>query len=223
MKEVIVRAKAKSATEELDEKLSSGMFSSGDATIFDFVNKEETSINGYSNILEWLRGRVPSFTLMQQDGDFIPMIRGSVVQVFLDEMPVDPGTLAIINPNDIAMLKVFRGMFAGSTGGGGAIAVYTRRGGMTARTSSTPSMPNNTLVGYPQQPVLFSPDYSQEGLPGITDQREILFRKTVLYPSEQSFSAPIRFYNSDTAKRYRIVITGFTSDGQLVYLDKVIP
>jgi hypothetical protein len=221
MKEVIVRTKARSATEELDEKLSSGMFSSGDATIFDFVNKEETSVYGYTNILEWLKGRVPSFTLMQQDGDLVPMIRGSVVQVFLDEIPVDPGTIATVNPNDIAMVKVYRGMFAGSSGGGGAIAVYTLRGGMTARTSA-PSMPNNTLVGYHQQPVLFSPDYSQKGFKSITDQREILFRKTVLYPSEKTFTAPIRFYNNDGAKRYRVTITGFTGDGQLVYLDKII-
>ncbi|HAO27560.1 MAG TPA: hypothetical protein DCQ68_07540 [Chryseobacterium indologenes] len=45
--------KKKDPKEELDKQLSTGMFSSGNSTIFDFVNEDQHT-SGAVNILDWL-------------------------------------------------------------------------------------------------------------------------------------------------------------------------
>jgi outer membrane receptor protein involved in Fe transport len=49
--------------------------------------------------------------------------------IFVDEMQMDPSYLNFISVNDIGMIKVIKGPFAGAigNGGGGTIAIYTIR------------------------------------------------------------------------------------------------
>lgn len=221
LEEVVIRTRARKETEELDKQLSSGLFSSADAMIFDFVNENQTAALGYTNILQWLEGRVPGYQTSNVNGELVPFLRGAPTQIYLDEMPVEAGLLAGFSASDIAMIKVIRGIFLGGRGGGnGAIAIYTKRGGMNQK-FLTPSLPNNILVGYSKPLPLFSPDYSGSA-PAVSDQRQILFRSTALYPTVNSIQAPIQFYNSDRAKQYRILVTGFTSNGEVVFADKLI-
>ncbi|MDB5208555.1 MAG: hypothetical protein JWR72_3630 [Flavisolibacter sp.] len=228
MKEVVIRTRAKNATEELDKKLSSGLFSSMNETIFDFVNEDHLAAQSYSNILKWLQGRVAGFSVGMQDGVLVPYLRGgaatqSPAQVFLDEMPVDADVLNGISANNIAMIKVINGSFVGGRGGGanGAIIIYTRRGGMESK-SSTPSLNNSILVGYQRQPQFLQPDYTQEILKNTADQRAVLFLSHLVYPNQATLQTPIIFYNNDRAISYRLVVTGFASDGSLIYTDKLI-
>jgi hypothetical protein len=220
LQEVVIRTKAKNATEELDKRLSSGLFSSGNETIFDFVNEDQTSAQAYTNILDWLQGRVAGFSTVEQNGETLPLIRGTVAQVFLDEMPVEANTLNGLSVSDIAMIKVIKGVTIASRGGNGAIAIYTRRGGMNSK-SNAPSLPNNILAGYRKQPLPFTPDYADENSKRTEDKREILFRRSLLYPDAKQ-KGEILFYNNDSAKSYRVTVTGFTADGRLVYADKII-
>jgi hypothetical protein len=222
LEEVVVYAQARNLTRELERELGSGLFSSGGSeTIFDFINEDQTSAQGYTNILEWLYGRVPGFSTRLQDDTVIPLLRGAPAQVFLDEMPVDNEVLSGLSASNIAMIKVIRGFSLGSRGGNGAIVIYTRKGNMNSK-FSTPSLPNNILTGYQKQPDFFSPDYRMENLRSTPDQREILFRSTLLYPANATLTAPVKFYNNDRARQYRLLVTGFTNDGKLVYLDQLI-
>ena len=50
------RVQQKTIQEKLNEQYCTGMFKTPDGTYFDLTN--ETSINGYINILDWLQGRV---------------------------------------------------------------------------------------------------------------------------------------------------------------------
>lgn len=218
MQEVVIRARAKPLTEELDKRLSSGFFSSADAVLFDFIHDDQTSALGYTNILNWLQGRLPGYRTDFVNGQPVPFLRGSPAQIYLDEVPVDPAVLNSVSASDIALIKVIRGVFAGGRGNG-AIAVYTRRGDMSDRLS-TPSLPNNVLIGYAQVPAFFSPDYSRVPQ-DVPDQRDVLFRSTSLYPADERQKASIRFFNNDGAKAYRLVVTGFTGDGKPVFLNKV--
>ncbi len=223
MQEVVIRTKAKNPTEELDKKLSSGLFSSIDTKIFDFVNEDQTSAFGYSNILEWLQGRVAGFSIAYENGTPVPQIRNSRVSVYLDEFQVEPAQLNGVSPSDIAMIKVIKGSFAGGFGGGGggAVVVYTRRGDMGPRNTG-PSLPTNSIVGYKKPLVFPSLDYSQDLNKDAKDERFILYRNTLPQPNTTMQKATLRFYNNDSAKQYRLLITGFTQDGRVVYLDKVI-
>jgi len=62
-----------------------------------------------------------------RSGIRVPVIRGSAATIFVDEMRMDPSYLNFISVNDIGMIKVIKGPFAGAigNGGGGTIAIYT--------------------------------------------------------------------------------------------------
>lgn len=84
---------------------------------------------GYLNILDWLEGRVAGLQVyMARNRDRIPVIRGSVAAVFVDEIRVDPGYLNSLSTFDIAFVKVIKEPFVGSSGAGPAVAIYTRTG-----------------------------------------------------------------------------------------------
>lgn len=211
LQEVIVRTKARTATEELDRKLSSGLFSSPDAIIFDFINQNQTSAAGYSNILDWLQGRIPSYRALNSN---------SALVIFLDEMQVDAAALTGLSVSDIAMVKIFRSNFAASSGNG-SIAIYTRRGGMQSK-STVSSLLTSMIVGYNPLPPFFLPDYSVGITASLADQRVILYRNTAPFPTEEKGRFSFSFYNNDEAKSYRIIISGFTKEGVPIYLDRTV-
>ena len=88
-------------------------------------------VGAYFNILDWLEGRVAGLQVfVSGSGVRVPVIRGSVATIFVDEMRMDALFLNSLPVNDIAMIKVIKGPFAGAVGngGGGTIAIYTIRG-----------------------------------------------------------------------------------------------
>ena len=118
---------AKSEKEILNEQYCSGLFRNTDGTIIDVANQ---NVSAYFNILDWLEGRVAGLQVfVTRSGLRIPVIRGSVATIFVDEMRMDPSFLNSLSVYDIAMIKVIKGPFAGApgNGGGGAVAIYTIR------------------------------------------------------------------------------------------------
>ena len=88
-------------------------------------------MQAYFNILDWLEGRVAGLQVfVSRSGIRVPVIRGSIATIFVDEMRIDPSFLNSLSTNDIAMIKVIKGPFAGAVGngGGGTIAIYTLKG-----------------------------------------------------------------------------------------------
>lgn len=118
----------KSRGEVLNDEYTSGLFKTTDGIIFDIENE---NVQAYFNILDWLEGRVAGLQVfVSRSGIRIPVIRGSVATIFVDEMRMDPSFLNSLSTNDIAMIKVIKGPFAGAVGngGGGTIAIYTLKG-----------------------------------------------------------------------------------------------
>ena len=74
-----------------------------------------------------MAGRVPGLNVVtSSSGQRVPLIRGAVPAIFLDESPVSPSLLGTINTADIAIVKIIRTPFpAGYNGINGAIAIYT--------------------------------------------------------------------------------------------------
>jgi len=115
--------KSPTPEERLNEMYCSGLFKHTHGTIIDVL---EQNVQGYFNILDWLEGRVAGLQVfVLRNGERIPFIRGSQTTIYLNEMPVTPGMLNAVSINDIALIKVIRGPFAGSIGSNSAIAVYT--------------------------------------------------------------------------------------------------
>lgn len=121
-------AQSKSYQDKLNEQYTSGLFSSTNAYFFDPA--DDYSSNSYRNVFQYLTAKVPGLTIIDR-GYNIPLVRyrNGNPAFFVDEMRVDIGTMASINMNDVALVKVFRPPFVGAIGGGnGAIAVYTKDG-----------------------------------------------------------------------------------------------
>lgn len=122
-----VRVSQKSRGEYLNEKYTTGLFTTANGTIFDL---EDENVQAYLNILDWMEGRIAGLQVfVTRSGVRVPVIRGSIATVYVDEMRWDPSSLNSLSTNDIAMIKVIKGPFAGGFGnsGGGTIAIYTYR------------------------------------------------------------------------------------------------
>jgi len=114
--------------DKLNDLYCSGLFKTAHGTIIDLVD-DNASAQGYFNILDWLQGRVAGLQICTtRYGNRIPFIRGSRTGIYVNEMQVDAGYLNALSVNDIAVIKVIKGPFAGSIGANSAIAVYTMRG-----------------------------------------------------------------------------------------------
>ncbi len=116
-----------SRKEILNEQYASSLFKNAEGTIIDVENE---NVQGYLNILDWLNGRVAGLQIfVTRSGIRVPVIRGSAATIFVDEIQMDPSYLNFISVNDIGMIKVIKGPFAGAfgNGGGGTIAIYTIR------------------------------------------------------------------------------------------------
>ncbi len=222
LKEVVVTAKLKTATQELNDKLSSGLFHSNNEVIFDFVNQQQNAL-GYMNILQWMQGRVAGLMVQYNAGNYIASIRGSQATLYIDEMQADPDMVNTLNISDIAMVKVIKGPFGLLTGnGGGTIAIYTLRGNMRPA-QVAPTLPNNKIKGYDTAKDFFTPPYAIKSMPQPDkDTRDQLLWQTILSPTVALDKCRVDFFNNDTGKKYRVIIQGFTETGFPVYVEKIL-
>jgi hypothetical protein len=117
--------RAQTPEEKLNEMYCTGMFQSAHGTILDVASS--TSAKTFLNILDWMQGRVAGLQVYRtHTGVSVPVMRGNVPGVYLDEIPVSLDYLSALSVNDIAIVKVIRGPFYGGFNGGkGAIAIYT--------------------------------------------------------------------------------------------------
>lgn len=217
LQEVKVVAQKKSASQQLNDKLSSGMFKSINENVFDLVNENQDAQSA-QNILQWLQGRVAGLQIQMQNGNYVPIIRGSQVGLYLDEMPVDASAISSLPVSNIAMVKVIKGPFLGGIGGGGggAVAIYTRRGDtQPANSQKAPSLSNSTLAGFDKPALFISPDYKDNSIKRADkDTRDALYWNPFL-EVERGKLVTIRFFNNDDAKSLRVIIVGFTKDDDI--------
>lgn len=116
--------------EQLDEKYSSPLFRTQDATYFDLENNADAlGALGYLNILDWLQGRVAGLQIRQFRNLRIPFLRNQPAAIYVDEMRMDSNYLNLLPVADIGLVKVIKGPFVGAwSAPGGVIAIYTLQG-----------------------------------------------------------------------------------------------
>ncbi len=226
IEEVKLTVAKKDKTKELNKKLSSSLFTSINETVFDFVN-DNNSAMGSMNIIQWLQGRVAGLTIESNMGNYIPKLRGSVMNIYLDEMMVDPSMIGSISTADIAMVKVIKDSFVGGFGGGnGAVAIYTRRGGITG-TPSDSAAPSKlkqiSLKGFAKQESFLTPSYNNDAFKSIPeDLRTTLYWDPYL-PLQPKETAKIQFFNNDDAKDFKVIIIGYDRNNFVpVYYNETI-
>ena len=114
----------KTVNEKLNDLYCTGMFKTTDGTILDIGS---STAAGARNIFDWMESRVAGLQVYtSRTGISIPLIRGHLPGIYVDENPVSASFVNSMNINDIAIVKIIKTPFLGGTGGGnGAIAIYT--------------------------------------------------------------------------------------------------
>ena len=225
LQEVIVKSRVKPKEEEIEKRYASGLFAGGDAFVFDLVNDPAASA-GF-DILNYLQGRVPGLQISRAGMNGVSMQwRGSVPDVYIDQMPVSPDMVMNISIRDIAMVKVFRPPFFGSFGGGGggAIAIYTKKGGDSRvdNSKSSKGMLSAMLAGYTRFKEFYNPQYDNPAENPETDIRTTLYWNPYVITNKKSPRFRIQFFNNDISNKLLVVLEGVNADGKMTRVTKLI-
>jgi hypothetical protein len=222
LQSVTVKSKVRSKVELLDDKYASGLFKGDDGYAFDFTGD---NANYALDILSYLQGRVPGLQISRNGGDASVSWRGSETSLFIDEIHADADQLLNLSPSDIAYVKVLRPPFMGAIGGGagGAIAVYTRKGGDVQMTPGK-GLAMSRVGGYSVTKQFYSPDYSTRSASSdvVADYRSTLYWDPAIFTGPGRQKVKIEFYNNDVSKSFRVILEGINEIGQLVRIEKVV-
>ncbi len=215
------RIRIKSDKEKLDEEYSSGLFSGGNATIFDLVNDPAVS---NIDIFSYLQGRVAGLQINTAGATPTLSWRGSSPGIVLNEMQSDASSVKNIPVSDIAMVKVFSPGSAGgmSNSSGGVIAIYTKKGADRKPDPNIKGLDMVRILGFNVQREFYSPDYLINPEPESDDIRTTLYWNPNLKTERGNRRISIPFYNSDVTHRIRIILEGFNDDGKLIHLEKIV-
>jgi hypothetical protein len=217
---VEIKARQKSATEEMDKKYATGLFSGGDAHEFDLVNDPFASTS--MDIFQYLQGKVAGLQINATTSPPTLSWRGGTPQIYLDEMPTSPDMVSSVPVSDVAFIKVFQPPFMGGSGGGsgGAIAIYTRKGG-DQKQEPGKGLSNNSVSGYTAIRQFYSPNYET-----FNEENEKKDLRSTLYWNPSVITSPgknkvtLTFFNNDITKAFRVVIEGMTKDGRLAHIEQ---
>jgi hypothetical protein len=216
---VEVTAKQKSAKQKLEEKYTSGLFS-GDGNTF--VPDDDPSALGAQDVFTYLQGKVAGLQISTAGGQVSLTWRGGSPSLFLDEMQQqDPSLLQSTPMSNVALIKVFRPPFMGAMGGGsgGAIAVYTKKGG--ASNQDIKGLDFVNISGYSPIKEFYSPDYEMDPAVDKNDYRTTLYWNPYVLTDKANRKIMLTFFNNDVTKKIRVVIEGMNADGKLTRMEKI--
>ncbi|MNK35233.1 hypothetical protein D3C87_537530 [compost metagenome] len=223
IEEVKLKAKKKDKTKDLNRELSSSMFQSANEIVFDLVN-DNLSAMGSPDILQWLSGRVAGLQIQREQGQSVAYIRGSRAELFLDEIRMEPSMLSSISINDIAMIKVFKGISAARAGS--SVAIYTKRGsGISDEKDSKSGTNEIVLNGFDKDLAFNNIDYKNTNPADIpNDVRKVLFWNPNV-STKGNQSSTIKFYNNDEPKKYKVTIISLDDNSFHVplYFSEILP
>lgn len=222
LEEVIVRAPKLSKTDILDKKFTSGLFRGGDSYKFDVENDPYASS---WDLAQFLERRVPKFKLNLNQQNDEPQWRNGSSGIFIDEIPINDITILNGYPMaNISYIKYIKPNFSGNIFGfGGAIAIYTKKGGIgNWKSSETSPLTKAQLIGYTSYKEFYSPKYDSKLTEEIADFRTTLFWEPYLISTKNNPSFHIEFYNNDNSKKFRVILEGINSEGKITRIEKII-
>lgn len=182
------------------------------------LDADQLPVAPSGNILESLQGRVPGLQIYRRGmNDFQAVIRGyGSPLILLDGMPTDASVLNAVSQFDLDRIEIIKGPSAaiyGGRGGGGVIALFTKRGG-TQYEEVDPS--DNIIIykagGFRQFREFYAPRYTAEGQTDRPDYRTTLHWEPMIQTDENG-KATLSFFTADRATDYRIVVNGISATG----------
>ncbi len=223
---VVVKTKKVSVLDSLDNVYASDIFQNGDQTLV---------VDGhYLNVWQYLQRVVPGIKINRNNGFtqvnfnrydglsfFNQEENESGVQFFLNEVPVSVDIVDGLDPDDVALIKVYKGVSGIALGlDKGGIALYTKKGKST-RDWRSKGFDFFKKAGYAAGRDFYNMDYEKiKPDDGFTDTRTTLYWNPTL--KIVNGKAGIEFFNDDITKKFKIVIEGIDRKGKLLHVEKVL-
>lgn len=237
LKTVNIKDTKVSPTDELIKEHVSAKYQSTREFTLDLVNNPTVDIG----VIDYIRGK---FTNLQIEGNYpnlefvyrggnslfnssSPGVSGLPLPYFyLNEAPITLDD--VVNNTSLYDVALIRFMpppvwFAPYNGGtAGAIMIYTRKQSDEVRKMTGSSdFDHFVFNGYSVTREFNAPDYSKPENAKVVDNRITLYWNHDLN-TDINGVLKFKFYNSDRAKKFNIIIQGMDADGRLVYFEQSV-
>lgn len=238
LENVTIKGKKMSRIDSLQKSYVSSFFAISDQTL-ELVNDR-----GYFNIWQFLQREVPGINVNPFEpggvqnvvfNRFSGMVLGTMnedgsmtggtddgVMFFLNEIPVSIGIIDALNPDEVALVKVYKGALAFPFGANaGAISIYTKKGGSNA-------FNKKQFIHFQKQGFALvrefyqvdyerTPDYNK----GVIDKRATLYWNPH-FRFDNTGKGNIRFFNSDLCREWKLVIQGIDRNGRMIFAEQKV-
>lgn len=197
LKDVVVTTRVRTKLEQVDERYSTGgLFEglSGNVQGINVLDDASTAVSS-GTVFDYIKTRLPNGGKERSTG-----FKNIVTMYYLDEQEVDYETLSLVRMNTIAYIKHFKS-FAGNTGNGPALAVYTKK--WEDISVGVRGLDKALLAGYSPVKEFYSPDYAQTPKNFTSDLRRTLYWNAEVLPDEKTGKRRFSFYNNDVAVHCR--------------------
>ncbi|UOG74460.1 TonB-dependent receptor plug domain-containing protein [Hymenobacter tibetensis] len=183
--------------------------------------KDIPAANSYTNVLQLLQGRVAGVYVTGNPLDMNVQIRGQGTPLFLvDGIPIDISALNSIPVTEVESVEVLKGPSAaiyGSRGGGGVIAVFTKRGNPNYDSSNDEPAPGIQPYSVPQfyqVREFYAPTYANGKNAAVPDFRSATLYWNPTVRTDATGQATVLFYTSEEAGTFRLTLEGVSTSGQ---------
>ncbi|WP_375433896.1 TonB-dependent receptor plug domain-containing protein [uncultured Hymenobacter sp.] len=182
--------------------------------------KDIPAASSYTNVLQLLQGRVAGVAVTGNPFNMNVQIRGQGTPLFLiDGIPVDATALNSIPVTDVESVEVLKGPSAaiyGSRGGGGVIAIFTKRGNPDydfSNDSPSPGIQPYTMPQYYQAREFYAPVYANSKNASVPDFRSATLYWAPTVRTDANGQATLSFYTSEEAGPFRLTLEGISNTG----------
>lgn len=224
LQEVVVKTRKLSPADSITKIYASPVFEMSDQTLI-------MDNGNYFDIWQYLQRMVPGISISKTDtGKFVSFDRYNGlnffsgepqnVQFFLNEVPVSSEQVDFLNPADVSMIKVFKGVTGIALGvDRGAIAVYTNKN--SKPDWRTKGFDQVKKAGYSAGREFYFMNYSK-----VKPDAEMTdIRPTLLWQPDVKIvngKAIIEFYNDDNSNQFKMILEGMDSKGKLFSVEKIV-
>jgi len=206
-------------------KYSSNLNGPGNAD--QMISGDELFMNSCPSLDMCLQGRLTG-VIFRGGVPYSTRSPNSPMQIILDGMYMDPSSLNIINPFDVASIEVLRTIgntaIYGTYGNGGVLIITTRRGDQPRLTDNhlySPGITTFSPQGFYAIRHFQAPDYSKASQEMGNDRRTTIDWQPDIIADSQN-PGHFSFYTADEPGVYRITVEGLDIDGHLAHHETYI-
>lgn len=241
MDAVVIKTKKRSSLDSLNQALAGGPFLMGKAidpatfkhsrSIWQIIQEAVPGVtvegNPFDPVVSFNRfgalgsGSAAATLAQSSDGEIsqsVVMESGGIAY-FLNEVNVPKDVINTLNVEDVALIKVLKNEAAALGASEGAIAIYTKQGGVEGGVIYDKQYKRQIVAGYSVSREFYRPVNADSSAGMAAEPPYTLYWNAKLAP-EKDGTFKIRF--SMPAEKARLVIQGIDSKGRLIYKEWII-